>query len=374
MNNQLIQLTRDEPKLKLLQAMGSKTKSTSHEAQELFAAFAGGIVQQVLDQAPTHKLIYGDTPLEYDPDLGVDPYIPLEYYHDIGEGLITIYSQATAGAAPTNEVVGPVDEFRLRTLQHSTAVSMKKCHARNSRLDVLEGMLHRVVQELLIKTEVQAWSPILQALANSRVGGSLQLIEGTKAGQLTIDDFNRLWTKVSRFRQSWAGGTPVGTPCRGLTDLFVSPELLEDLRSYAYEPSNTKGAPDSDESTALGLPESMRESIFRNSGIAEIFGVNIVSTLEFGVGQAWNELFDSFYNPSGGDPTFTKASQEIALGVDLSCRAFESCLGKNPCETSPYEFHVDDQFHSREDKIGYYVNVRGGYAVKDSKNITGIII
>lgn len=372
--NQLIQLSPEENKIALLQAMGSRNRNVAYEAQEMFAAFAGTIIQQVLDQAATHKMIYGDTPLVYNPDQNPDPYIPLEYYHDIGEGLLDIWSQATAGAAPTNEVVGPVDEFRLRTYNHHTAVSMKKCHARNSRLDVLQMMLNRVLQELLVKTEVQAWSPILRAVANSRVNGDLQIVEGTTAGKLTIDDFNRLWTKVCRFRQSWAGGTPTGTPCRGLTDLFVSCELLEDLRAYAYNPGNTTSVPDTAESTAMPLPESMRESIFANSGIPSLFGVNIVSTLEFGIGQLWNELFNSFYSPGGGDPTFTKASQELALGVDLSCPAFFSCLGKNPCEPSPYEFYVDDQFHAREDKLGYYTNVRAGYAVIDSKNLVGLFI
>ena len=370
--NNIIQLQRDDAKIKLLQAMGSRDKEVSFQAQEIFAAFVAQLIPQVLDQMATHKLIYGE-PIVYDPDNG-DPMIPLEYYHDIQEGLFTIWSQGSAGSIPTNEVAGPVDEFRLRTYQHQTAVSMKKCYARQSRLDVVGLALQRVLQEYLVKTEYQAWTPVLKALAESTVSGDKQIISATTAGKLQFDDFNRLWTKVARFRQSWAGGTPSSTPCRGLTDLFVSPELLEDIRSFAYNPANSTAIPNTDESTAMPLPDSMREEIFRNSGMASIFGVNIISLLEFGVGQQWNVLFDSFYNPSGGDPTFTQASQELALGVDLSCNAFVSCLGQNPCEPSPSVFLPDDQWSAREEKLGFFSSVRAGYAVVDSKNLVGLFI
>ena len=368
----LISLTRDNAKVKLLEAMGSNNRQTALEAQEIFAAFSAPLIQQVLDQLATHKLIYGE-PIEYNSD-GGDPMIPLEYFHDIGEGLINIWSQGSPGAIPTNEIAGPVDEFRLRTYQHGTAVSMKKCYARQSRMDVVSGVLQRVLQEFIVKTEYQAWTPILTALANSRTNGDLQIINSTETGKLGFDDFNRLWTKVCRFRQSWAGGTPTASPSRGLTDLFVSCELLENIRSFAYNPANTTAVPDTAESTAMGLPEQMRMEIFRNSGMTSIFGVNIISLLEFGVGQAWNELFDGFYSPGGSDPTFTKATQELALGVDLSTNAFVSCVGKNPCENSALSFIPDDSYSSREEKLGFSSTLRAGYSVVDSKNLVGLFV
>jgi hypothetical protein len=367
----LISLTRDEPKIQLLQAMGSNNKKVAAQAQEIFAAFSAQLIQQVLNQMPTHKLIYGE-PLVYNTDNG-DPMIPLEYFHDIQEGAINIWAQGSPGALPTNEIAGPVDEFRLRTYQHSTAVSMKKCYARQSRFDVVSKVLERVLQEFVVKTEYQAWSPLLRALASNRTNGDLQIITSTQTGQLTFDDFNRLWTKVCRFRQSWSGGTPTASPCKGLTDLFVSCELLENIRSFAYNPANTAATPNTDESTALGLPDAMRMSIFNNSGMASIFGVNIISLLELGVGQAWDELFNSFYAPGGGDPT-KSAVQELAVGVDLSCDAFASCVGQNPCEPAPLVFLPDDQFSSREEKLGFYASLRAGYSVIDAKALVGLIV
>ena len=358
---------------RLLQAMGAKDFSTRVKAQEIFAAVAGPIVQQTLNQLATHALVYGE-PIEYNPEDGDDPEIVLEYWHDIEEGMIDIWSQGVPGGLPTNVVTGPIDTFRLRTFVQETAVAMKRCFATQSRIDVIESILERVLQEILVKSEYQAWTPILKAVSESRVNGNLNLIDASISGRITLDDVNRLWTKACRVRQSWAGGTPANLPCAGLTDLFLSCEQMQYIRSYSYNPANTIGTPNSDESTAMSLPDEMRMQIFRNSGLQNIFGVNLITLQEFGVGQVWNNLFNSFYSPGGGDPTFNSSTQELALAVDLSCRAFYHCVGRNECEPSPLEFFVDDQFRARDEMIGWYVKLRQGFSVVDAKNISGIII
>lgn len=372
MNSRKIILKKDEAKSKLLQNMGHRSNAISREAQEIFAGFIGPIVEQTLDQAATANMIYDM--FEYDPDTD-DTRISLEFFHDISEGLIDIYAQTTPAGLPTNHITGPVDDFRIPTYRHDTAVSMKKCFARQSRFDMIQLVLQRVVQELLVKREFQAWTPILQALANYRNAASkLNLITSTTSGVLAVDDFNRLWTKVARNRVSWACGTPTYNPCKGITDLFLSPELLEDVRSFAYEPQNTFGIPNSDEATALGLPDGIREQIWNNAGAPSIFGIKITALNELGIGQVWNDLFDSFYTAGGGDPAFTGASDELALALDLSCGAFQGAIGKWPCENSALEVMVDDQWAARSEKIGWTVGYRAGFAVVDAKAVTGLIV
>ncbi|MEK6884096.1 MAG: hypothetical protein AABY22_30990, partial [Nanoarchaeota archaeon] len=151
------------------------------------------------------------------------------------------------------------------------------------------------------------------ALAEASTDGSNHILSSTTANVFQIDDLNRLFTKVRRINVAFDGGTPANFSSRGLTDLFVSPEILGDVRSFAYEPMNTRAVPNTDESTAVPLPDSVRQSIYENPSTPEIYGVMLHEVLEFGDAKVYNNLFDTFYS---GTPTFAGATDQIVLGVD----------------------------------------------------------
>jgi hypothetical protein len=365
-----IKLKPDTEKLELLQAMGSRNRIESLEAQEIFAALAGPVVQQVLDQSATSALVYEDR--EYDINSG-DTTIPLDLYDGNSEGLIDIWSQTMAGGLATNLIHG-MDEFRLTTYQLNSAVSFLKRYAQHGRLDVVSKGLQRMAQELLVKTERHAWSPILAALAAARTNNVQHLIDATTTNVFQVDDMNRLWTKAKRLRRSWINGTPTSVPARGLTDLIMSPEMIEQIRSFAYNPMNTRGVPDSVEATALGLPDAVRQRFFDSADIPEIFGLGIIELQELGVAGAYTVLFDQYYTAGGGDVGFDSAADDLILGVDLSVEGFVRVVARDSDIGSTVSVQVDDQFVSRQQKIGWFSEIEEGRAVIDNKCVLGIVV
>jgi len=376
-----VKLLADNEKIELLKAVGSNNRQESLAAQEILAAFVGPIIADVLQQAAISELVYTTHTYNFDQV----PSIPLDLFDGVGENYMRVWSQSIAGGLPSNLVHGLTD-FRFTTYRLDSAISFLKRYARDARLDVVAKAMERMSQELLLKMEHNAWAPVLMALAQSvdPVSGENHLIQSTSAGLFQLDDLNRLWTKVFRLHDSWSGGTPdslLGR--RGLTDVLISPEILEDIRAFAYNPMNTRGVPNSDESTAVALPDEARMRFFNQSGVPELFGVGIHTLHELGVGRAYNALFDSFYTPVGPQPVFNVATQDLVVGVDLSVDAFVRAVATEPTSDidvdSPQNYStvqtlVDDQFVARQEKIGWYTKLEEGRVVLDHKALVGVFV
>ena len=348
----------------ILQAMGSRNKDESWQAQEVFAAFVGPTIDQVLDQTATSNLVYQ----KFTYDSGTNPSIPLDLFEQNGEGLLTVWSETIAGGLATNHVSG-MDDFRFTVDSLTSAVSCLKQYAQSARLDVMTAMIKRMTQEILAKSEYLNWATLLASLANSRSVGTAQVYAGTTAGTFKLADLNNLWTKVKRLRTSWVGGTPTSTPGRGLTHLIISPEVEGDIRAISYNPQNTIVTAD-----ALGAPDTLREEIYRNAGITSLFGVNLITLNEMGVGQPYSYLFDDYYTPVGGETTFAAATQQLAIGLDLSVPAFLKIVESDAEVGSETVVEPDDQWVRRSEKLGFYAQRREGRIATDSKAIVGLVL
>lgn len=367
----LIKLKPDAEKIELLKAMGSRSREESSKATEAFAALVGPVIPQVLDQVSTSAKIYSTQTY----DMNTTPSIPMDLFQDNEEGLFQIWSNTMAGGLATQEVWGS-DEYRFRTYNLDSAISFAKKYLREARVDVAAKAIQRLIQEVLVKQEYHAWTAVLAALAEYRdpVSGDPNLIDATTGGQFQLDDMNRLWTLVKRLRKSWVGGSPMSTPGRGLTDIFVSPEVVENIRAMAYNPVNTTAIPDTAESTALGLPDALRMQIYSNPGLPSIYGVTINELLEFGVGQSLNALFDQYYTAGGGEPAFANATEELVFGADLSLEGAIRVIASNADTGSTFELQPDDQFVARQDKVGFWGGLTEGRIILDTKCFVGCVV
>lgn len=356
--------------INILKAVGSSDKAKSEAAQVTLAAFVGPVVDVVLQQAATSNYLFSTE--TYAMGDG-SPSIPIDNYFNTNEGLFQVWSSSIAGGLPSNMAWG-AEEYRFTTWQLESAAHMLKSYAEKARINVVAQTIERLAQEVLVKQEYQLWSIALGALAQVRTNGVSHLVSAGTAGTLKLDDINNLWTKVKRLRKSWVGGTPTATVGRGLTDLFLSVEKMEDVRAMAYNPVNTTVVPAAaTTATALPLPDSMRQEIFRNSGMTEIFGVRLHELLELGVGYAFNQMFDDLYTASGSDPAFSAASQEIILGVDLSIPSAIKIVATDSDTGAQFQVQPDDQWVSRSKKIGWYGSVEMGAIVVDNKALAAII-
>jgi hypothetical protein len=369
-----LEIKKDAEKVKQLVQLlkhAAGSGETATKAREAIAAFVGPVITQALDQEATHRAFFE----KYTYTLGSAPSIPLDYFDSNTEGLFDVWSTSIAGGLATNTPVGG-DEFRLTTFRLDSALSMLKKQAEEGRYESLVKSIERLAQEVLVKEKFQAWCVILGALAGARTNGSPQLISATTSNVLQVDDLNRLNTKVKRFRNSWIGGTPSATVGRGITHYVISPEIREQLNSWAYQPMNTRpGSITTSGATAIALPDQIRMSIFNGSGLPEIPGIGAFIELnEFGVGQSYNSLFDSGYTAGVGEPAFNGASDELVLGVDLSVPAGVQVIASDSDRTTEFVMEEDDQFTKRSGKFGYFGGLETGFAWMDVKTLSGIIV
>ena len=91
------------------------------------------------------------------------------------------------------------------------------------------------------KQEKTSANLVLGTLSDAGVSDSdvtKHTIESAIDGRLMLDDLNRLMTRAKRVNSSWSGGTPDRS--RGITDLIVSPEIVQSLREMSYNSINSK--------------------------------------------------------------------------------------------------------------------------------------
>ena len=389
-----LKLKNTPEQVELIKAMGSKNQLVAREASEAFAAFLGPVIQRVLQQAATAGAIYTDAPFILVEGASYPLYL---YYNETNDGYVSTWSQSVAGGLPTSQDVSAIQELKIATYRLDSAVSITKKYARQARLDVVSKLVERMSQEVLVKQETNAWAVALNALANastSSVTASSVGITGLKAGSHVIPaatestfqlaDLNKLMTLNKRINQSWAGGTPDAAYSAGITDLYVSPEIKEQIRAFAYQPMNTRAGSTgsgSDTSTSIALPDSIRTDVFNQAGMQEIYGVNIVELNELGIGQKYNTLFDEFDSgsigpnaSSGAHAASLAADDELLVGVDNSKGAFVRAIAQDSDTGDTFTTQPDDQFTQRNERIGFYGSLEEGRVCIDARAIVGLIV
>jgi hypothetical protein len=375
----MITLKKNPEQVELIKAMGSKNKIESLAAQEAFAAAIGPVVSEVLMHLGTAPLFFKDWEFGEDES----PTYPLDFLYGEGAGAISIWYANKAGGLPSNQIEGS-GEVRFMTYNLESAVNFDKKYARKTTaFSVLSKAVERMLNEITIKTDRQAWATVLRALGEARskqIGGTNadHIITSTAQNVLQLDDFNRLLTLYKRINQSYSNGS-VSAPVTSLTDIFISPELKEQIRGFAYNPMNTRtvegtaGTP-AGSSTAMPLPDSVREEIYRSVGASSIFGVNITDLNELGLTCKYNQLFSQFAPASiaHGSQTFDAADDEIVIALDANRGAFVRAIETSEMGTA--SVLVDDQFLVRSEKVGFYTRLNEGRAALDGRAIAGLVV
>jgi hypothetical protein len=357
-----IKFDRTKEQLELVRAMASTDKTEAYKAQQAIAAFVSPVINEVINTAPTLSNIFTKTSYNFDDT----PSIPLDLFYDItDEDYIKIYSQSMPGGLPSNSIVPTASELKIATYGLDSAYNFDKKYAAKSRLDVVSKVFSRMAQEILLKQERTSANVLLGTLADN---ATEQLVQ---AGGTTLlpDDFNKLIVRATRVNSSWTNGTPEGRT-GGVTDLWLSPERMADLRKMAYNPINTVAndqTATAGEDSGIAAPEAMRAALFSGAGIPAFYGLALHQINELGKNQRYTKVFDALY---GG--TFTAASDDLILGIDMSKEGIIRAVSTSPDSNSEITLEVDDQFVSRQRKIGYYLSLEEGRVVLNKRLIFGI--
>lgn len=387
-----IKLKNTPEQVELIKAMGSKNSAVAREATEAIAAFLAPVIKKVLLTAGTASTVYRD--VEFDEDS--DPSIPLDLFYNEGAGYVTVWSQTQAGGLPSSQVEG-MKEVKFGTYRLDSAVSFNKKYARKSRLDVVSKAIERMVNEVLVKQERNAWAVILKALAEAYTpvyAGAAgtpastfkHTIDSAAAEKFLLQDLNNLIVRIKRINESYSGNTPIQPYSHGITDLYVSPEVKAQIRAFAYNPistnhvvtaSTTSAQYDAGWSQTQYLSDNLRDEIFKNAGMQSIYGVNIVELVEFGVGQKYNTLFGTFTSGGASQVSGWNADRQICVGIDNTRGAYVRPVAVQAESGGTFSVLPDGQFDmygSRVQKVGFYGFLEEGRVCLDARSTVGIVI
>ena len=375
-----ITLKHTDEQVELVKAMASTNRDVAYEAQAALAKFIAPVLAEVVNQAPTLSNKFQGFTFNADDN----PSFPLDLYYDVtDEDYIMTWSQSLAGGLPTNQVTPTHSEMKFTTYRIDSAISFDKRYAAKSRMDVIGKSMTRIAQEVMMKQENTSANLVLGALAEAKTGDQVHSIKAA-GSRLILDDFNRLLTLSKRIHTAWTGGTPEAGARRGVTDLLVSPEVVEGIRAMAYNPVNTEGDGKGSAASAEGpvaATDSQREALWSNAGIPEFFGIRLQEMHELGVDQKFTKVFDTLSDSKGtGLPSglsggvFNSAKDEIVIGLDASVSSLWKATAVDADNGSEFSLLVDDQYSVRQGKIGYYGALEEGRLILDNRALYGIVI
>jgi hypothetical protein len=140
------------------------------------------------------------------------------------------------------------------------------------------------------------------------------------------------------------GGNSTSIDRGTLTDLYLSPEGIEDIRNWGVDEVD---------------PVTRRELITQDGGLlVRIFQVNLHDLDELGEGQEYQNFYTS--DLSGSLPT---GDNEIVVGLDLSRQdSFVMPVREN------VQIFEDDTLH-RQRRAGLYGWAEHGFAVLDNRRV-----
>ncbi len=262
---------------------------------------------------------------------------PLDLLAPGTEGDHVAYTNPGHGRIPERAVEG--DYVMVPTYSVASSIDYLLRYAKEARWDVVGRAMQVLEAGFTKKMNDDGWHTLLAA----GVDRNILVYDGdASAGQFT----KRLVSLLKTVMRRNAGGNS-GSLNRGrLTDLYLSPEALEDIRNWGLDQ----------------VDEVTRREIYLASddgaAITRVFGVNLHDMDELGEDQEYQKFFT---DQLGG--AVESSDKELVVGLDLS--ASDSFIMPIKQDVQIYE---DDTLH-RHQRAGFYGWAEIGFAVLDNRRI-----
>ena len=284
----------------------------------------------------------------------------LDLYYDINaDDYIKVYSTTVPGGLPTNQVLPTASEMKFTTYRLDSAISFDRRYAAQSRLDVVGKSFTRIAQEVLLKQEATSANLILGSLADATPTEKITLkLKPALVLDLPWLISMSLITLAKRINTAWTGGTPEGA-VKGITDLLVSPEVMEDLRAMAYNPVNIKSN-NTAANNDIAAPEAYRSSVFTNGGVPELYGIGLMELNELGPNRKFTRVFEGFASSGSTTAQTFAGGNDLVIGLDRTRESLIRAVATDAESGSEFTLNADDQYSVRQQKIGYYGSLEEG--------------
>ena len=319
--------------IQLLTRSGNSDKSVALEAQREIA--------KALELPLRKGIMFGDVvtgifeKMVIEP--GSQPEFPLDLLAPGTERDYTAYTNPGHGRIPEKHVEG--DYVMVNTYGITNSIDFLLRYAREARWDIVARAMQVLEAGFVKKINDDGWHTILAAAVDRNI---LVYDGDAAAGQFT----KRLISLCKTVMLRNGGGNSVTATGR-LTDFYLSPEAIEDVRNWGIDQ----------------LDDTSRREVYQSADggapITRIFGVNLTGLFEFGDGQEYQTFFTSDLAGSLGP----NSDVELIVGLDLNAR--DSFVMPVKREVEIFE---DEALH-RSQRQGYYGWAELGFGVLDNRRV-----
>jgi len=268
---------------------------------------------------------------------GATPEFPLDFLAPGTESDFVAYTVPNHGYIPERHVEG--DYVMVPTYDIGASIDYLLKYARDARWDVVGRAMEVLESQFVKKMNDDGWHTILAAGVDRNI---VVYDSDANGGQFT----KRLVSLLKTVMRRNGGGNSASNNRGILTDLFVSPEAMEDLRNWGVDQ----------------VDEITRREIYTagdaDNAVNRVFGINLHDLDELGEGQEYQEFYDNVL--SG---TLPSGDSEIVVGLDL--RNNDSFIMPVRQEVQVFE---DDTLH-RQKRAGFYGWAEQGFAVLDNRRV-----
>lgn len=262
---------------------------------------------------------------------------PLDMIAPGEENELSAYTIPNHGFIPHRHVEGSY--VTIPTYRIAASIDWNLRYAREANGYVLRRAMEVVDAQFTKKINDDQWHILVSAGYDRNV---VVYDADATAGFLT----KRLVSLMQVFMRRNGGGNSSSVGRGRLTDIFLSPEAIEDIRNWGVDQ----------------IDEVTRREIY-NAGdnsdrITRVFGVNLHELYELGEGQQ----YQLFYNNQLG-AGLPSGDVELVVGLDLS---------KNDSFIMPVREQVSifaDPMLHRQQREGYYGWAELGFAALDSRRV-----
>jgi hypothetical protein len=271
-------------------------------------------------------------------EAGSTTEFPLDLISPGLEGEHVAYTNPGHGRIPERSVEG--DYVMIPTYTIASSVDYLLRFAREARWDIVGRAMQVMEAGFTKKMNDDAWHTLLAAGVDRNI---LVYDADATAGLFS----KRLVSLMQTVMRRNSGGNSASVGRGRLTDMYVSPEALEDIRNW--------GLDQVDDVTRREIYNSAPDG----SVITRIFGVNLHDLDELGEGQQ----YQTFVTSDLGGSLATGGDVELVVGLDQSTS--DSFVMPVKQQLQVFE---DPALH-RQQRAGYYGWAELGFGVLDNRRV-----
>ena len=266
---------------------------------------------------------------------GATSEFPLDFLSPGTEKEFVAYTIPNHGRIPERHVEG--DYVMVPTYDVGASIDWLLKYARDARWDVVGRAMDVLQGQFVKKMNDDGWHTLISAGADRNV----MIYDADAANGV----FSKRLVSLMKVIMRRNGGGNSSSINRGeMTDLYLSPEGIEDIRNWGVDEVD---------------PVTRRELIVGDGGLmTRIFNVNLHTLDELGVSQEYQNFYTGDLSGS-----FPGSKTELVVGLDLRNRdSFVMPV------RAPVEVFEDDTLH-RQRRAGLYGWAEHGFAALDTRRV-----